>query len=127
MWRVLAVGSLALGCAGVSEPVTGEAAGKEPITLLRCAGSLPDSPIAYVYRARDAGNGPEQAEVEVFTAGDRGSGMGEFAEVGAELDWRGESNGGAFLFYPLGATLAVEYRDPDGDVFWSMPACFDVP
>jgi len=119
--------ALLAGCAGTSEPGTLEQESVPVGTLVRCAGTLPGSPVTFVYRGTAAGGDVWDATVDVFMAGKRGEGMSETGEVSAELDFRGEDNGGSFLFYPLGATLAVEYRDVDGDIFYSMPACFDVP
>lgn len=96
---------------------------------LRCSGVLRDqeSPIGFVYDALVEGDTEHvihSAVVRAQAAGEHAEGFSETAEVVAQLDWRGGENGGELLFYPLGATLAVEYSDPDGDVRWSYPSCF---
>lgn len=83
--------------------------------------------MTFIYRGTMGGGEVWDTTVDVFLAGERGWGTSETGEVSARLDFRGEENGGEFLFYPLGTTLAVEYSDPDGDVYYSMPSCFDGP
>lgn len=108
---------LALGCGGEVE--------QSEVTALRCSGTLPDSPVIYIYRAEALGGEPLNSEVRVTRAGEAAENWSATAEVAVDLDWRGERNGGAFLFRPLGTSLNVEYWDQDGDVFWTMPGCFD--
>jgi hypothetical protein len=118
---------LLVGCAGTSEPGTLEQESVPTGTLIRCAGTLPETPVTFVYRGTADGGEVWDTTIDVFMAGERGTGASETGEVSVQLDFSGEENGGSFLFYPLGAMLAVEYSDPDGDVRWSMPACFDAP
>lgn len=116
------------GCGSVDEPGV-ERAGVGPSgTLLRCSGALPETPVIVIYRATVSGGETWDATLEATMAGERAEGAtSATGEAIAPLDWRGNENGGRFLAYPLGATLALEYEDQDGDVYFSLPACFDVP
>lgn len=127
--RGLVLGALmACGCAGDVVAAQSQAVEREPDLVIRCSGVLPDSPVGFWYSAELMREGqrwvPQDASGRVFIAGEAGEADGADGHVSVALDWRGEENGGEFEMSPLGATLRVQYFDPDGNVEWSYPACF---
>jgi hypothetical protein len=112
---------LLVGCAVSAEP--------EERLATRCSGVLPGSEgIGFWYEADLVFEGErwvaQDASGRVFISGRAGEGLGSDGRVSVALDWRGADNGGTFEMSPLGATLRVQYRDPDGAVEWSWPSCF---
>lgn len=116
------LGALLLaGCAVSAEP--------EERLITRCSGTLPGSEgIGFWYESelvRDEQRWLAQdASGRVFVTGEAAEGLGSDGHVSVALDWCGAENGGTFEMSPLGATLRVQYRDPDGAVEWSWPSCF---
>jgi hypothetical protein len=112
---------LLVGCAVSAEP--------EEQLITRCSGTLPGSEgIGFWYESELVLEGDrwvaQDASGRVFVTGEAAEGLGADGHVSVALDWRGAENGGEFEMSPLGATLRVQYRDPDGAVEWSWPACF---
>jgi hypothetical protein len=112
---------LLVGCAVSAEP--------EERLVTRCSGVLPGSEgIGFWYESELVLEGDrwvaQDASGRVFVTGEAADGLGSDGRVYVALDWRGAENGGEFEMSPLGATLRVQYRDQDGNVEWSWPACF---
>lgn len=97
------------GCSGESESVD----------AVHCAGVLNDSRIGYEYSVQSSG----ETRGRVFTDQADAEGLGSDGRVSVALDWRGVANGGTFELWREGSVLWVDYRDPDGNEYWSVLGC----